>query len=83
MINVPYDEYQQDYLLYKTKTVMQVLHRNIYSSGGDLSVSAIFRNPDYVVSLRDGIAESSNMPEMVATSLSLSLTQEGSLLKSN
>ncbi|XP_065900571.1 uncharacterized protein [Dysidea avara] len=54
MINVPYDEYQQRLLILKDQG-MRVLRRNIYSSGGDLSVSAIFRSPGYAISLRDGI----------------------------
>ena len=54
MINVPYNEYQQRLLALQDQE-MQVLRRNIYSSGGDLSVNAIFRSPGYAVSLRDGI----------------------------
>jgi len=54
MINVPYEEYQQRLLVLKDQG-MQVLRRNIYSFGGDLTVSAILRSPGHAVSLHDGI----------------------------
>ena len=54
MINVSYNEYQQRLLTLQNQD-MQVFRRNIYSSGGDLYVNAIFRKPGHAVSLRDGI----------------------------
>ena len=54
MINVPYDEYQHRLLTLQDQN-MNILRRNIYSSGRDLAVCAIFRSPGYAVSLRDGI----------------------------
>ena len=54
MINVPYGEYQRRLLTLQDQN-MNILRRNIYSSGRDLAVCAIFRSPGYAVSLRDGI----------------------------
>jgi len=54
MINVPYEEYQQKLLILKDQG-MWVLFRNICSSGGDLTVSAIFRSLGHAVSLHDKI----------------------------
>ena len=54
MIDVPYDEYQQRSLVLQDQD-MQVFHRKIYFCCQNLSVSAIFRNSDYLVSLVENI----------------------------